>query len=416
MNVTNNKQIPIAIITGFLGSGKSTFINKIIKERSDLKIGLIVNEFGDVNLESQIIETNDEDIVEMSNGCMCCVVRTDLMSAVEKLISHKKDINYIIVEASGLSDPVPLASTFIHNTLDDRIRLDAIICLIDAVNYGDNLEQYPKTLYMQVMYADFLILTKTDLVKEKRIPLLHRVLKNALPKAVIYDMNEDLDLKIILDSSTYDHSSIAELEIEEHDHKGHTHEEQTDSTQTHHNHEGHSHDKHNHYEHNHDEQNHTKENQPHQSAKNETKKELKHSCCKHNKNHKHKHTHECSHHHDHSCCSHKKQKVHHHHHEYVETLFFKTDKPFDYKKFQEFWKNLPREIVRGKGIIQFDKSSLASDNPMKDKKLVLQYVGSRELFVGKEWKPDEKKQTALVFIGKGFDIEKVRTQLKNCEA
>jgi G3E family GTPase len=210
------KIIPLTIITGFLGSGKSTFINKILVQNPNKKIGLIVNEFGDVKLESQIIDSQlTEQIVELSNGCMCCVVRGDLVKAVEKMIDAKVD--YIIIEASGLSDPIPIAQTFTSHSLDKRIRLDAIVCIVDVLNIEKNLKNFV-IVSGQLTSADIIILAKTDLVSPDAVIQLTKFIKGYVQDAQILDMNEIKQTAELLDTSEFDHSEIEEIE------HTHTHE------------------------------------------------------------------------------------------------------------------------------------------------------------------------------------------------
>ena len=321
------KKIPITLITGFLGAGKSTLINRIISEHKGMKFGLIVNEFGDVKLESQIIKTSGEDIVELSNGCMCCVVRSDLVNAVDSLIKASPDIDYIIVEASGLSDPAPIAQTFMMQDLEKRIRLDSILCVIDSLNFEKNSENYNITA-SQIKFSDIMILSKVDLVPKEKVEAIEALIKQLVPESTILKDARAVDLDLIIDTSKYDHDNIKDIEIEEHEHE-----------------------------------------------------------------------------------EHEEHEEHHHHaHEHVETVFFKSDKKIDPKKFQELIDNLPEGIVRAKGFINFGPGV---EQP--EMKYVLQFVGARKQFLLESWTDGEEKQTALVFIGKDFDTEKLESSLKACE-
>jgi G3E family GTPase len=329
------KKIPITMITGFLGSGKSTLINRIISENKELKIGLIVNEFGDVKLESQMINKSGDEIVELSNGCMCCVVRSDLISAVRKLIDNVKDINYIIIEASGLSDPVPIAQTFLMQDLENRIRLDSIICVADCLNFEQNSRNF-EIAFAQLRFSDIILLSKTDLVDENKIEAIKRLVKEVIPEAAVLENAKTADLDLLIDTSQYSHDEIKELEIEEH---GHEEEKEHDE---------------------------------------------------HEEEHEEKH--------------------YHHKHEHVDILFFKSEKKINAIKFQKLVETLPASIIRAKGFINFDK-----DMPNSEMKYILQFVGARRQFMLEDWKAEEKKQTALVFIGKDFDTKKLESDLKACE-
>jgi G3E family GTPase len=351
------KRIPITLITGFLGSGKSTLINRIIAENKDKKIGLVLNEFGDVKLESQIVKSTDEEIVELSNGCMCCVVRSDLIKTVQDLITKKPELNYIIIEASGLSDPVPIAQTFLMQDLDKRIRLDSVLCVVDALNFEKNSEHFEISI-AQLRFADIVLISKTDLVEKAKVAAIKELIVDIVPKAAVFEGLKEVDLKLLIDTSEYDHTEIAELEIADHDHDHH-------------------------HEHDHDEH----------AEEHEQEEEHCEECEKEGHDHNHEgHTH------------------YHHAHEHVDTLFFKTDKALDQKKFEKFVGDLPEAIVRAKGFINFGAGML--DTKMK---YVFQMVGARKQITMESWKDEEKRQTALVFIGKHFNEKKLEKELKKCE-
>jgi G3E family GTPase len=204
------KVIPLTILTGFLGSGKSTFINKVLADNPRKKIGLIVNEFGDVKLESQIINSElSEEIVELSNGCMCCVVRGDLVKAVEKMIDARVD--YIFIEASGLSDPIPIAQTFTSHALDKRVRLDAILCIVDVVNIEQNLKNFV-IVSGQLTSADIILLSKTDLVEPEKVKQITQFISQYVHDAQVIDLSVIQHTGELLDTSEFDHSVFEEME------------------------------------------------------------------------------------------------------------------------------------------------------------------------------------------------------------
>lgn len=233
------KKIPLTIITGFLGSGKTTLINKILRENEGLKIALIVNEFGDVALESQFIETTDEEIVEMSNGCMCCVVRKDIIDTVENLLKKRPDIDYIIVEASGLSDPKPIAETFAM-TMTDTIRLDAVLCVVDALNIEKNFENY-EIAADQILFADIVLVSKTALISGERYQEIRFFIKKLNPFMRVFPIDESLSLGMILDIQKFDYHKIEELEAGHHHEHHHDGEEACDNPEHHHHHHHHEH-------------------------------------------------------------------------------------------------------------------------------------------------------------------------------
>lgn len=214
---------PVTLITGFLGSGKSTLINRILAHFSDRRFGLIVNEFGDVKLESSIIEAADESIVELANGCMCCVVRGDLVATVDTLLSRRPEIEHIVLEASGLSDPVPIANTFLNADLDGRIRFDSIICTLDLEQYRKTCDEYEITA-VQLEYADFVVLSKTANVAAERVAEAERFVGRADTQArVLRDDDPDVP-ELILDTLDADHTRFLDFELAGHSHE---HEEVT---------------------------------------------------------------------------------------------------------------------------------------------------------------------------------------------
>lgn len=163
------KKIPITILTGFLGSGKTTLLNHILKGNHGLKIAVVENEFGQAGLDGALIKTEStEEIIEVSNGCLCCMVRKDWMDAIEALLNSGKEIDAIVIEASGASEPLPIAQSFLMNDMDGRVQLDSIICLIDALNYENLFAQDAKIALEQLEFADFIVMNKIDLVDQEK--------------------------------------------------------------------------------------------------------------------------------------------------------------------------------------------------------------------------------------------------------
>jgi G3E family GTPase len=330
------KKIPLTIITGFLGSGKTTLINQILKKNKDLKIALIVNEFGDVALESQFINTTDEEIVEMSNGCMCCVVRKDIIDTVQMIMDKRPDINYIIVEASWLSDPVPIAQTFLMN-MEDTIRLDSVLCVIDCLNIEKNFEQFDIAM-AQIQYADIVLLSKHAMLDSGTLERIEKLVYKFSPYTRILKITDNLPLSAIIDTNGFEHTTIEDLEINSNSISPQWEEE-------HH----HCHDEHCNHEHHHEH---------------------------------HHHWHDSDHHHHHD-----------HHHDRVDEIFIKMEKPISMDKFTQFLKDLPKGVFRWKWFLYSD------DKEVENNKLLFQYVGARIDVIPTEWKENELKQNALVFIG-----------------
>ena len=206
------KKIPLTIITGFLGSGKTTLINQILQKNTDLKIALIVNEFGDVALESQFITSTDEEIVEMSNGCMCCVVRKDIIETVQGILKRRPDTDYIIVEASGLSDPAPIAQTFLMN-MEDTIRLDSVLCVVDCLNIEANFEQFEIAM-AQIQYADIVLLSKHQMLDSAMLQRIETLVYKFSPFTRILKITDDVSLDLLIDTTLSEATTVKELEKE----------------------------------------------------------------------------------------------------------------------------------------------------------------------------------------------------------
>ena len=167
-NIVSKTNIPITIISGFLGSGKTTLLNHILTNQKGIKTAVLVNEFGEIGIDNELIIKTEEEMIELSNGCICCSINGELVEAIEKLINVNKKLDYIIIETTGLADPLPVAMTLLGSELRDQTRLDSIITLIDAENFND-IALESSIGRSQVIYGDILLLNKCDLVTNKNI-------------------------------------------------------------------------------------------------------------------------------------------------------------------------------------------------------------------------------------------------------
>ncbi|MBH5388562.1 CobW family GTP-binding protein [Bradyrhizobium diversitatis] len=221
-------QTPVTVLTGYLGAGKTTLLNRILTETHGKRYAVIVNEFGEVGIDNDLIVNADEEIFEMNNGCICCTVRGDLIRILEGLMKRRGKFDGIIVETTGLADPAPVAQTFL---VDDDVRrntkLDAIVTVIDAKHLLAEIDQAHEA-QEQIAFADVVLLNKTDLVSEADLKLVEAKIRSINPYTVIHRTERcALDLEKVLDRNAFDLNRVLEFEpgflTEAHDHEHDAH-------------------------------------------------------------------------------------------------------------------------------------------------------------------------------------------------
>jgi len=242
------RKIPVTVLTGYLGSGKTTLLNRILSESHGKKYAVIVNEFGEINIDSDLIVESDEEIYEMNNGCICCTVRGDLVRVVEGLMRRPERFDAIIVETTGLADPVPVAQTFF---MDDDVRakasLDAVVVLVDAKHLPLRLQD-SREAEDQIAFADVVLINKTDLVEEKELAVLEATIRKINPSAAIHYTNRaKIPLNEILERGAFDLNRALEndphfLEEAQDSHHDHDHEHHDHDHDHHHEHTNPAHD------------------------------------------------------------------------------------------------------------------------------------------------------------------------------
>ncbi|NCJ06839.1 GTP-binding protein [Synechococcales cyanobacterium C] len=351
--------IPVTIITGFLGSGKTTLLNHILTNQEGLKTAVLVNEFGEIGIDNELLITTGEDMVELSNGCICCTINSDLINAVNKVLERPEKVDYIVVETTGLADPLPVALTFLGTELRDYTRLDSIVTVVDAENFSLDLFN-SEAAQSQITYGDIILLNKADLVDEADLDLLEvRVREMRQGARILRTVKGEVSLPLILSVGLFesDQYFAPDSPKDEHGHHlDHVHEVADHSN----------------CDHDHD--------------------HCIHDQADHDHGHSHNHSHD-----------------HHHHSHHLEndgftSLSFQSDRPFSVRKFQHFLdEQLPANVFRAKGILWFDESP---------KRHVFHLSGKRFSLEDEDWKGIPKNQ--LVMIGQDLDLEGLRSQLNAC--
>ncbi|NEO86679.1 MAG: GTP-binding protein [Spirulina sp. SIO3F2] len=290
--------MPVTIITGFLGSGKTTLLNHILNNNKDLKVAVLVNEFGDINIDSQLLVSVDQDMVELSNGCICCTINEDLVDAVYRVLERGEKVDYMVIETTGLADPLPIILTFLGTALRDLTRLDSIITMVDAETFTPEHFDSEAAL-QQITYADVTILNKTDLAASEQVKQLESYIGTLKTGArILHSQQGQVPLPLILDVGYNNPEAYADLVQEEIELTQHDHE----------------HGHHHHHEH----------------------------------DHHHHHDHE--HHHHHSS---------HLENDGFVSVAFESDRPFSVQKFEHLLQEkLPKSVFRAKGILWFQESNL----------------------------------------------------------
>lgn len=292
--------LPVTIITGFLGSGKTTLLNHILTNQQGVKTAVLVNEFGEIGIDNELIISTGDDMVELSNGCICCTINNDLVNAVYKVLEREDKIDYLVVETTGLADPMPVALTFISTELRDLTRLDSIVTVVDAANYSLDLFK-SEAAYSQILYGDVILLNKTDLVDEADLDSLELKIRDIKEGArILRTTKSQVPLPLILSVGLFETDLYYKPEEKE------------------------KHEHHDHHDHHHHED---------------------HEDCDH----------------EHGVCNHEHHEHHHHSHHLENDGFtsvsFQSEKPLAIRKFQHFLDNqLPANVFRAKGILWFDES------------------------------------------------------------
>lgn len=288
----NNKEVPVLLLTGYLGSGKTTLLNKILANKKGIKFAVIVNDIGEVNIDAALIEKGgvvgqkDDSLVSLQNGCICCTLKMDLVEQLKEIVDMKR-FDYIVIEASGICEPAPIAQTicsipslgpqYIKNGI---LRLDSIVTVVDALRMKDEFangsdlmkpnldeEDLASLVIQQMEFCNIILLNKAADVEPKELEHLKQIIRAIQPKAEIFECNYgDVDLDLIVNTHKFDWQTVAssagwiqeieserngEEEHDEEEHEHHHHHDEDDDEHEHHDHEDHEHG-HHHHHHDHD--------------------------------------------------------------------------------------------------------------------------------------------------------------------
>lgn len=199
-----HKPLPVRVVTGFLGSGKTTLVNHILRQSlgSLERTGVIVNEFGPIGIDDQLVRRETDDVVELTNGCVCCTMQRDLMETISRLLSLESEIDSVLIETTGLADPVPLMASLVQHEVAGLVELAGVVTVVDALNFDANLDQ-AEVAHNQIAAADVLLLNKTDLVEVGELDAMERGLRTVNPEAaIIRCVRSAVDIGLVLALST----------------------------------------------------------------------------------------------------------------------------------------------------------------------------------------------------------------------
>jgi G3E family GTPase len=196
-------RLPVTIVTGFLGSGKTTLVNHILAHQHGLKIAVMVNEVGDIAIDSELIVGVADDMVELSNGCICCSINNDLVDAIFRVLRREPTLDYLIVETTGLADPLPIVLTFLRSEFRDLVRVDSIVAVADAHSFSLDLFD-SKAAVNQLRYADVVLLNKCDLVGLSRVDIVEERIRTISDGArIIRTTRAEIPLPLILSTGLF---------------------------------------------------------------------------------------------------------------------------------------------------------------------------------------------------------------------
>lgn len=362
MTLSQDSKIPVTVLTGYLGAGKTTLLNRILSENHGTRYAVIVNEFGEIGIDNDLLVESDEEIFEMNNGCICCTVRGDLIRTVENLMKRQGSFDAIVVETTGVADPAPVAQTFfMDEDVRAKAKLDAVVAVVDCRHVLQRLADTDEA-EDQIAFADVILLNKTDLVTADELKAVETRIQSINPYAKrIRSERCAVPLDEVLNRGAFDLERILSLDPHFLEEAKHTHEcgPDCDHDHHHHHHDGHDH----HHDHDHD------------------------------------HGHDHHHHHDHDAPHSVKS---------VSMTAGELDPQVFFRWIGDMTQVNGPNILRLKGIVAF------KDDPQR---YVVQ--GVHMILEGdhqRDWKDGEVRNSRLVVIGRELDFDALEVAFKACEA